>query len=65
MTSEPHAACAPAPIGADETTTRWAEEATFDPNDPTVELGEVAAGSGRTLLHAAHIADEQVPGPTT
>lgn len=64
MTSEPHAARAPAPIGAYETATRWAEEAAFDPNDPTAELGEVAAGSGRALLHAAHTADEQVPRTT-
>ncbi|GAA0737543.1 hypothetical protein GCM10010199_59750 [Dactylosporangium roseum] len=64
MTSEPHAACAPVPIGAGETTTRWAEEAAFDPNDPTVELGDVAASSGRVLLYAAHATDEQVPRPT-
>ena len=64
MTSEPHAARTPVPIGAYETATRWAGKATFDPNDPTVELSEVAARSGRALLHAAHIADGQVSRPT-
>jgi hypothetical protein len=51
------------PIGAYETATRWAEKATFAPNDSTVEVGEVAAGSGRALLHAARVADEQEPHP--
>ena len=64
MTSEPHAARAPAPSGAYETAARWAEDAAFDPNDPTAEFGEVAADSGRALLHAVHTADEQLPRPT-
>ncbi len=52
MTSEPHAATTPLPIDGDEAAARWAEKATFDPDDPTVERDEVAA---------ARVADEQVP----
>jgi hypothetical protein len=63
MTSEPHATRTPVPIGAYETATRWAENATFDPNDSTVEIGEAAAGSGRALLNVARVADEQGPRP--
>ncbi len=61
MTSEPHAASTPLPIDGYEAATRWAEKATFDPDDPTVERDEVAAASGRALLQAARVADEQVP----
>ena len=44
-----------------EAAARWAETATFDPHDPTVERGEAAAASGRALLQAAFDADEQEP----
>jgi hypothetical protein len=40
---------------------RWAETATFDPHDPTLERDEAAAASGRALLQAAFDADDQEP----
>jgi hypothetical protein len=61
MTSELHAAATPLPIDYYEDAARWAETATFDPSDPTVERGEAAAASGRALLEAARNADEQLP----
>jgi hypothetical protein len=61
MTSELHAVSTPMPIEGYEAATRWAERATFDPNDPTMERGEVAAASGRALLQAVCVADGQVP----
>jgi hypothetical protein len=61
MTSEPHASSNPLPIDGYEAAARWAEKAAFDPDDPTAERDEIAAASGRALLQAAHIADEQMP----
>jgi hypothetical protein len=52
MTSEPHAASTPLPIGGHEAAARWAETATIDAH-ATVESGSVAAESGRALLRAA------------
>lgn len=53
MTSELPAASTPTPVDGYEAATRWAQQATFDPNDPTVERGEVAGANGRALLQAA------------
>ncbi|WP_432984155.1 hypothetical protein [Dactylosporangium sp. CA-233914] len=61
MTSERYSASTPMPIDDYEAAARWAETATFDPNDPTVERGAAASASGRALLRAAYGADEQVP----
>lgn len=61
MMSDPCAASTPMPIDGYEAAARWAETATFDPNDPTVERGEVAAASGRALLRAAYDAGEHAP----